>query len=82
MAVVNRVKLPRFGFESQQPQDFSLVYNVQTGTGAQWVPGSIYPGVNRPGHKVDHSPPFSADVNNGGAIPPLPNVRISSWHSA
>jgi hypothetical protein len=27
-----------------------------------------------------HSPPSSAKVKNGGAIPPLP--RMSSWHSS
>jgi hypothetical protein len=27
-----------------------------------------------------HSPPSSAEVKNGGAIPPLPH--IPSWHSA
>jgi hypothetical protein len=26
----------------------------------------------RPGREVDHSPPFSAEVKNAGAIPPTP----------
>jgi hypothetical protein len=26
------------------------------------------------GPKADHSPPYSAEVKNGGAIPPLPNM--------
>jgi hypothetical protein len=26
------------------------------------------------GHETDHSPPFSAEVKNGGAIPPHPNT--------
>jgi hypothetical protein len=32
------------------------------------------------GRVADHSPPSSAEVKNGGAIPPLPHM--SSWHSA
>jgi hypothetical protein len=27
-----------------------------------------------PGREADHSPPSSAEVKNGGAIPPLPNM--------
>jgi hypothetical protein len=38
----------------------------------QWVPGALSPGVKRPGREADHSPPSSAEVKNGGAIPPLP----------
>jgi hypothetical protein len=47
---------------------------------AQWVSGTTSPGVKRPGREADHSPPFSAEVKNGGAIPPLPHM--SSWHIA
>jgi hypothetical protein len=46
----------------------------------QWVTETISPGVNRPGREADHSPPSSAEVNNGGAIPPFP--YRSSCHSA
>jgi hypothetical protein len=28
----------------------------------QWVPGSLSPGVKRPGREADHSPPASAEV--------------------
>jgi hypothetical protein len=28
----------------------------------RWVPGTISPGVKRPGHEADHSPPASAEV--------------------
>jgi hypothetical protein len=41
----------------------------------QWVPG-----VKRPGREADHSPPSSAEVKNGGAMPPLPYT--SSWRGA
>jgi hypothetical protein len=37
-------------------------------------------GVKRLGHEADHSPPSSAEVENGGTISPLP--LMSSWHSA
>jgi hypothetical protein len=43
----------------------------------EWVPGAISPGVKGPGRETDHSPPSSADVKNGGAIPPLPHMF--SW---
>jgi hypothetical protein len=39
----------------------------------QWIPG-----VNRPGHEADHSPPASAEVKKMWI--PLPNMP--SWHSA
>jgi hypothetical protein len=28
----------------------------------QWVPGTLFPGVKRPGLEADHSPPASAEV--------------------
>jgi hypothetical protein len=31
-------------------------------------------GVKRPGHEADHSHPSSAEVKNGGVMPPLPNM--------
>jgi hypothetical protein len=46
----------------------------------QWVPWAISPGLKKPGCEADHSPPSSAEVKNGGAIPPLP--CMTSWHSA
>jgi hypothetical protein len=45
----------------------------------QWVPGDPSLGVKRPGREVDHSSSSSAEVKNGGAIPPLP--LTSSWHN-
>jgi hypothetical protein len=44
-------------------REFSLLHVVQIGTGGSF-----------PGRKADHSPPSSAEVKNGGAIPPLPNT--------
>jgi hypothetical protein len=37
----------------------------------QWVLGVSSPAVKRPGREADHPPPSSAEVNNGGPIPPL-----------
>jgi hypothetical protein len=42
--------------------------------------GDLPPEVKRQGREADHSPPSSAEVKNGGAIPPLPHMF--SWHSA
>jgi hypothetical protein len=66
-------------------QIFSLLHSVQTGSGAHpesypMGTGALSPGVKRPGREADHSPPSSADVKNGGAIPLLPHMP--SWHRA
>jgi hypothetical protein len=46
----------------------------------QWVPGALSSRVNRSEREVDHSPPSSAKVKIGGAIPPL--LHIHSRHNA
>jgi hypothetical protein len=46
----------------------------------KWVLEALSPGVKRLGREADHSPPSSAEVKNGIAIPPLPHA--SSWHTA
>jgi hypothetical protein len=46
-------------------------------TAIQWVPGALSLEVRRPGREDDHSPPRSAEVKNGGAISPHPNIY--SW---
>jgi hypothetical protein len=43
----------------------------------QWVPGAVSPGAKRKVREADHSPPASAEVKNGGAIPSLPHTY--SW---
>jgi hypothetical protein len=40
--------------------------------------GALSPWLKRRGLEADHSSPCSAEVNNDGALPPLPNM--SSWH--
>jgi hypothetical protein len=42
--------------------------------------GALSPEVKRPGREIHHSSPSSAEIKNGGAIPPL--LRMSSWHGA
>jgi hypothetical protein len=50
---------------------FSLLQNVQTGSGAHSeVPGALFPGVKRPGREVDHVPPPSAVVKNAWSYRP------------
>jgi hypothetical protein len=34
----------------------------------QWVPGPLSLGVKRPEREADHSPRYSAEIKNGGAI--------------
>jgi hypothetical protein len=63
--------------------DFSLPHNIQTGIAAHPVCYKIgtegsFPRVKRPGREADHSPPSSAEVKNGDAIPPL--THMSSWY--
>jgi hypothetical protein len=64
---------------------FSFIHNVHTGCGAQpaaypvGIGGSLSLGVKRPFGEADHSPPSSAEVKNGGAIPSSPT---SSWSGA
>jgi hypothetical protein len=56
-------------------RNFPLPHNVQTSSGA---PTALSPGVKLLGHEVDHSPPSTAEVKNGGAIPPI--SHMASWH--
>jgi hypothetical protein len=42
--------------------------------------GSVSLGVRRPGREADRSLLSSAEVKNGGAIPPLPHT--SSWRGS
>jgi hypothetical protein len=46
----------------------------------QWVPGALNLGVKRLGREADPTPPSSAVIKNGGAIPSFPHT--SSWCSA
>jgi hypothetical protein len=41
----------------------------------QWVPEAVSSGLKPPGRKAGYLPPSSAEVKNGGAIPPVP-IRL------
>jgi hypothetical protein len=41
----------------------------------QWVLGALTTGVQRQVCEADHSHPSNAEVKNGGAVPPLPNIN-------
>jgi hypothetical protein len=43
----------------------------------QWVLRAPSPEVKGAGHEADHPLPSSAEIKNGGAVPPLPHT--SSW---
>jgi hypothetical protein len=42
----------------------------------QWMSGALSVGAKQPGCEADHSPPSSAEVKNGGAIPPFPHMSL------
>jgi hypothetical protein len=73
----------RPGFDFQKVSEIFLCYMafrldlVPTQPPIQWVPATVSPGVKRLGREADHSPLSSTEVNNGGAIPPLPNTSAS-----
>jgi hypothetical protein len=50
----------------------SILALISTQPPIQWIPGALFPGIERQGREADHSLPSSADVKNGAAISPLP----------
>jgi hypothetical protein len=62
------------------PQHADRLCKGSTQPPTQGVPRALSWEVKWPECEADHSPPSSAEVKNGGAIPPLPD--ISSWHGA
>jgi hypothetical protein len=68
----------------QRQKDFSSSLCVQTGSGAHPVSctmdtGGPFPGVKeRPGRDADHSPPFSAVVENEYELYLL-SLEVPSW---
>jgi hypothetical protein len=87
-SILTRILTDHQIFEVQFPaeaRDFSVLHTVQTGSGAHLAfcrmgLRALSPGIKWPGHEADNSPPSSAEVENGGALPPLP--YMPSWHSA
>jgi hypothetical protein len=75
------------GFDSWQGQETFLYSSVSRfGSGAHPASypmdsgGFLSPAVKWPGYGADHSTPSGAEVENGGAIPPLPHT--SPWCGA
>jgi hypothetical protein len=60
----------------QRPHGLCGPYNLQP----NGYRGLFSLGVKRPRNEAELLPPFSTEVKNGGAIPPLPNM--SGWNSA
>jgi hypothetical protein len=54
-----------------------FLHRAQTGYGAHPVSYPMSTGGSVSGGKADHSPPSSAEVKKGGAIPPLPHVFMA-----
>jgi hypothetical protein len=75
----------RPGFDSRQCKIFlfSTAFRPTLGPTQppiQRLPGAFSLGIKRQGREADHSPPTSAEIRKGGAIPPLPHT--SSWNNA
>jgi hypothetical protein len=66
-----------------EARDFSPLHSAETGSGDHptfWSIGmDVFAGgggVKPPGREADHTPPASAEVKHGGAIPPLPHTSV------
>ena len=77
------------GFECQQWQDiYSVIQNIQTGSGAHTASYSLDtgvspspPGVKRPGREAIHSPPPNAKVKNKWSYTSAPPICLHSMNS-
>jgi hypothetical protein len=82
---MDELRAERPGFDSRQceillfPRVFRPVLRP-TQPLIQWVRGDLSPEVKLPGREAEHLPAYSAEVKNGGVIPPL--RRTSSWPGA
>jgi hypothetical protein len=84
VGIASGYRLDSRGLIPGRGKRFSVFHSVQTGSGTHPASYTMFTwalsmGVKWPGREADHSPPSSAEVKNGGAIPPLPHK--SSWHS-
>jgi hypothetical protein len=71
----NSVRILQFRF--LPGLDFSLFHSVHTGSGAHLASYPKGIGGTFLGGKADLSPPSSAQVKNGGAIPPFLHVFMA-----
>jgi hypothetical protein len=74
------------GFESQQSLGIflfavSIPVLRPTQPRTQWVSGTIFLGVKRPGREADHSPPSSAEVKNTWSYTSVPQYAFMAWCS-
>jgi hypothetical protein len=65
---------PSRGWEIFLPTTASRPAMGLTQTPFQWVPGALSLGVKQGGHKADHSPPSSAEVNNAWNYTSTPHL--------
>jgi hypothetical protein len=60
--------------------NFSLHHRLQTGSGVRlpihWVLEALSLVVKQPGREADHSPPFSAEVNNAWGYTSTPPICL------
>jgi hypothetical protein len=68
-----------YGQDKAGAREFSVFRSVRTDPEptqplSQCVLGALSPGVKQPGSEADHTPQSSAEVINGGDIPPLPRT--------
>jgi hypothetical protein len=64
---------------------FSIPYSLDRGmvsalASFRMGTGGFHPRLKPPGRQDDHSPASSAEIKNGGAIPPIPHTF--SWRGA
>jgi hypothetical protein len=82
----DKLRAGRPAFDSWHEQKIFLYFTAirlalgPTQPPAHWILGALSRGVKWPGCETDHSPPSTAEVENDGAILPLPHT--SSWRGA
>jgi hypothetical protein len=73
---VTELRAGRPGFDSGQGQGLFLFVTASRPTlgptqpSMKWVPRALSPGVKRPEHETDHSPPSGAEIMNVGIRTP------------
>jgi hypothetical protein len=82
VGIVTNIRTGRSGVRiPAEARDITLRQYVQTVSGSHptsyWmVTRSSFPGVNRPWHEADHSPPFSGKVKNERDYTAIPPIRL------
>jgi hypothetical protein len=72
-----RAVRPWFDSRQRKMFIFSTKFRPALRPRGRWVPGTFSPRVKQQLREADHPPPSNAEVENGGAIRPLP--QVSSW---